>query len=78
MSRNIDGVSSILEGTRLICRMVGRFGTGALAARTTPELATAVAALVVACQVYEALDDQPGEIDNVAPIRAGEDGPPPA
>jgi len=63
MGRTVNGVSSILEGTRLICRMVGRFGTAALSSATTPELAAAVSALVLACQAFEALDDYPGEID---------------
>lgn len=70
MARTVTGVSSILVGTRLICRMVGRFGTAALAEATTPELAVAVGALVVACHAFEALDNYPGEMENVAP-----DGP---
>lgn len=63
MGRTVNGVSSILSGSRLICRMVGRFGTAAFETATTPEFATAVAALVVACQAFEALDDYPGERD---------------
>jgi len=63
MGRTVNGVSSILVGARLICRMVGRFGTAALETATTPELAAAVIALVAACQAFEALDDFPGERD---------------
>jgi hypothetical protein len=63
MGRTVNGVSSILVGTRLICRMVGRFGTAALETATTPELAAAVIVLVGACQAFEALDDYPGERD---------------
>jgi len=66
MARSVNGVSSILAGTRLICRIVGRFGTAALAVETTPELAVAVQALVLACHAFEALDDEPGEIDHTA------------
>lgn len=67
MARTVDGVSTVLRGARLICRMVGRFGTAGLAARTTPAYTAAVIAFVTACQVFEALDDEPGEIDNNAP-----------
>lgn len=73
MARSVNGVSTILYGVRLICRMVGRFGTAALSNQTTPQLAAAVGALVVACQVYEALDDYPGQIDQSGPVYPGED-----
>jgi hypothetical protein len=36
--------------------------------RTTVQFAVAVNALIAACQAWEALDDQPGEIDAVAPL----------
>jgi hypothetical protein len=71
--RRINGVSTILSASRVICRMVGVYGTTALAAATTAELAAAVQTLRTACLAFDALDDQAGEIDAVAPIRAGED-----
>ena len=67
MAREVIGVSSILKGARLICRIVGRFGTIRLAEKTSPEFAAAVGALVLACQALEALDDQPYTIDSHAP-----------
>lgn len=70
------GTSTIISAARTICRMVAIYGANDLAVKTTPEMAAAVSALVVACTAFEALDDQPGEIDNVAPLRPGEDGPP--
>jgi len=70
------GTSSIIALTRKICRIRAVYGAPDLATRATPEFAAAVAALALACAAFEALDDQPGEVDNVAPLRAGEDGPP--
>lgn len=70
MARTVNGVSTILYASRIICRMVGRFGVAALAAATTPEMATAVTGLRDACMAFDALDNYPGQIDKVAP-----DGP---
>jgi len=67
MPRNVDGWSTIYHASRVICRMVGRFGTVGVARGGTPEFVAAVAALVVACQAFEALDDQPFEVDQNAP-----------
>lgn len=64
MSRRVNGVSTILYASRLICRMVGRFGTAQFIVETTPEFGAAVSALVAACQAFEALDDYPGEADH--------------
>lgn len=70
MARSIDGTSSILKFSRGICRMVGRFGVVGFGSKTTPAFQAAVVALVAACQAFEALEDQPGEIDI-----GGGDGP---
>ena len=70
------GTSTIIQASRKICRMVAIYGASDLATVTTPAMAAAVTALVVACQAFEALDDHPAEIDNIAPLRPGEDGPP--
>lgn len=70
MARTIDGTSSILQFSRGICRIVGRFGTVRFGNKTTPEFEAAVAALVLACQAFDALEDAPGEIDI-----GGGDGP---
>lgn len=75
MARTVDGTSTILAASRVICRLVGRFGTARFAARTTPEFGAAVEALVVACMAFEALDDYPGQIDSSGTIRPGEDTP---
>lgn len=73
MGRTVDGTSSILYASRIVCRMVGKFGTARFALRTTPAFAAAVEALVTACMAFEALDDYPGQIDSSGPIRPGED-----
>jgi hypothetical protein len=68
MARTVNGVSTILAGARLICRMVGRFGVGPLEAAFGSELADAVTALVVACEALRAADDQVGQIDQTVPL----------
>lgn len=65
MARN--GASTILASSRVICKMVGLFGTQGITAATTPQFTLAVLALVSACHAFEALDNYPGEIDAVAP-----------
>jgi hypothetical protein len=66
MSREVNGVQTIIKSSRLICRMVTRFGTAALLDWTTPELVAAVEALQVACLAFEALDDYPGKVDRTS------------
>lgn len=61
------GSASIISLTRHICRLVGTFGAGDLAARTSPEFAAAVLALVAVCNAFEAADNFPGQIDRVPP-----------
>lgn len=70
MARRIDGTSTILNAARTICRMEGRFGLSRFGARTNPTFQAAVAALVIACKLFEAADNYAGEIDEIAP-----DGP---
>ena len=57
------GVPTILFLVRSLCHAVGKFGTAGLATATTPELAVACEALRLACNVFEALDDNPFERD---------------
>lgn len=65
MARTVNGVSSLIQATRWICRIVGRFGVHAMSTATTPEFAAALTALVAACHAWEALDpDYPGQIDH--------------
>jgi hypothetical protein len=73
MAGSRTGTSSIIQLTRKICTMVNVYGASDLASRTTTQFATAVTALVAACTAFEALDDQPGQIDHTTPIRSGED-----
>lgn len=68
MPRKVDGTSSILEASRWICRIAGRFGTSAFGAATSDEFRAAVDALVIACNAFTALDDHPGEIDESLPL----------
>jgi hypothetical protein len=70
MARTVHGTSTILEGARLICRMVGRFGTALLSADTTPEFAAAVGVFVLACQALELVDNEPYVIDREEPLGA--------
>lgn len=73
MAGTKTGTPTIIRLVRKICQLRSIWGAGDLATKTTPEFAAAVAALAVACAAFEALDDQPGQIDATAPIRAGED-----
>lgn len=75
MAGSKTGTPTIIALTRKICKMVAVYGAGNLASTTTPEYATAVFALVAACQAFEALDDFPAQIDSSGPIREGEDIP---
>jgi hypothetical protein len=71
-----DGSSSILRYSRGICRMVGLYGMAGFNQRyQNAGFAAAVVALVAACQAFEALDDQPGQIDQTLPTGV-EDEPP--
>lgn len=77
MAGSRTGTPSIIQLVRKICRLKNNLGAFDLAARTTPEYAEAVGVLVVACLAFEALDNYPGQIDNVAPFFAGDpDGAP--
>lgn len=73
MAGTKTGSPSIIRLSRKICKLVAIYGAGNLATTATPEFAAAVSALVIACQAFEALDDQPGQIDSTTPIRSGED-----
>lgn len=66
MARQVFGTQAIIDSTRRICRLVARFGTSKLALQTSPEFAAAVAALVAACEVFEALDDYGAVTDRTA------------
>lgn len=68
MGRTVDGVSTIYVAAKVICRMVKRFGTSALAVRVSEEFAVAVVALVAACDVFDASDDQPLKVDRLTPF----------
>ena len=70
------GTSTIIALARKICKVRAIYGAIDLSTRATPAFAAAVTALEAACQAFDALDDRPGEIDNTAPHRPGEDGPP--
>ena len=70
------GTATIVKLARKICKMRAIYGAADLASKTSSDFAAAVGVLITACQLLESLDDQPFEIDNTAPIRAGEDGPP--
>ncbi len=64
MAGSKTGTPTVIHLVRKICKVVTLLGVADLAAKTTPEFKTAVLALVAACQAFEALDDQPAQIDN--------------
>lgn len=66
MARSVNGVSTILAASRVICKMVKRFGVIPLASRTSGEFAAAVAALAIACDVLDQIDDFVNVIDRTA------------
>lgn len=68
-----DGTPTVVKLSRKIARLVAQRGVQTLATATTPEFAAAIGVLVAAVAVFEALDDQPGEVDSTFPIRSGED-----
>lgn len=70
MAGSRTGTPSIIRYTRKICRLVANYGASDLTARTNAGFATAIGALIAACAVFEAADNFPAEIDNIAP-----DGP---
>lgn len=67
------GLSTILKGVRLICRVAEKFNTVAYINTINPQLAVAISAVVTACQGLKALDDFPGEIDRSGGGAVGED-----
>lgn len=73
MAGSKTGSPTIIKLARHICRVRSRYGASDLATKATPEFEAAVTALAVACAVFEALDDYPGQIDSSAPLRPGED-----
>jgi len=73
MAGTKTGTPTIIKLSRKICKIVAVYGAGNLATVGGSEFAAAVSALVIACQAFEALDDQPGQIDSTVPIRSGED-----
>ena len=69
------GASTIIKAAKIICRMIGLFGTRGLQEATNSSFVAAALALVAACQAFEAADDHPFAIDTTAPF-GPEDVPP--
>lgn len=67
MAGSKTGTSTIYHLAKKICKMVAIYGATDLSSRTSAEFAAAVAALVLACQAFEAADNIPFQIDRVAP-----------
>lgn len=72
----VNGVSTIYDAAKIICRMVGKYGTAYIPSRTSPEFETAVIALVAACHALEVIDDYVMQIDRTG--GTGPEDPPPA
>lgn len=75
MAGSRTGTPTIITLARKICRVITRLGGSDLAAKTTPEFKIAIDALVVACHAFEALDDQPAQVDNTGPEGPEDIGP---
>lgn len=71
-----DGSPSIIALTRKICYLVGRYGAATLQSKTTPAFASAVIALVAACNAFTALDETPAQIDRNPPYGPEDTGAP--
>lgn len=67
MAGSRTGTPTVIKFVRKVCNTVRKYGAADLAAATTPEYAAAVGTLMVACAAFEALDNYPGEIDNIPP-----------
>lgn len=67
MAGSRTGTPTIIRLVRKICKVKNAWGAFDLQAKTTPEFAAAVVALTVACAAFEALDNYPAEIEEVAP-----------
>jgi len=67
MAGTRTGTSTIYYLAKKICKMTALYGATDLASRTSAEFAAAVAALVLACQAFEALDNYPFQVDRVSP-----------
>jgi hypothetical protein len=74
ISRN--GVSTMIQLARNVCKFVGKYGTFTLAERTSEDLASAMDAVRIACLAWEALDDRAGFIDRTADVDEPFDGVP--
>jgi len=74
MAGSRTGTPLIIALVRKICRLVSVYGASDLSAKTTPEFRSAVMALMAACAAFEALDDQPAQVDNTG-ARGPEDAP---
>jgi hypothetical protein len=70
MAGTKTGSPLIIHLVRKICKTVAVYGASDLASKTSNEYKAAVLALVAACAIFEAADNEPGQIDRVAP-----DGP---
>ena len=57
MAGSRTGTSSIYYLAKKICSLVGTYGASDLGTRVSADFAAAVAALVLACHAFEALDD---------------------
>lgn len=65
------GRASLLAAVFLLCRLFNKYGAGPLVSATgNPDWATILPLLRTACEVFQAQDNFPGEIDPIAP-----DGP---
>jgi hypothetical protein len=70
MAGSKTGTPAIIQAARKISRMVRKYGAADLEANTAPAFKVAVFALIAACALFDSLDNNPGQVDRVAP-----DGP---
>lgn len=73
MAGSRTGTPTIIHLCRVIAKLYGRYGAFNLESSTSPAFKAAVVALVAAVAIFEAADNQPAEIDTIAP--AGPEDP---
>lgn len=76
MAGSRTGSPTIIALARKICRIRAVWGAADLTAKTTSDFTAAITALALACAAFEALDEQPAQIDSVAPFGPEDFGPP--
>ena len=68
MAGSKTGSPLIIKLVRKICKTVAVYGASDLASKTSDAYKAAVLALVAACAVFEAADNEPAQIDRLGDL----------